>query len=131
MSVQNFFPWKVSYETGIEQIDEQHKMLVKYINELYDAALKSETSDITKTILKKLNDYVETHFRDEEKLMSVAKYEKLEEHKAEHTAFENKIKEYNEDISKGFPVTFQLLNFLREWLLDHILVTDKQYVPFV
>lgn len=131
MSEQKFFPWKSSYATGIEMVDFQHQKLVEYINELYDTALKSETSDKTRAVISKLFDYVDTHFRDEEELMKKAEYEKFEEHKKEHTAFENKLKEYNDDIIKGFPVTFQLLNFLREWLQDHILVTDQKYVPHI
>jgi len=126
-----FFPWKASYATGVDLVDFQHQKLVEYINELYNSALKSETSDNTKSVIVKLFNYVDTHFRDEEDLMRKANYKDYEAHIAEHASFENSLKEYQNDILKGFPVTFQLLNFLRKWLQDHILVTDTKYIPFM
>ncbi len=131
MSEQKFFPWKSSYATGIDMIDSQHQKLVDYINELYDTALKSETSDKTKEVIKKLYGYIDVHFRDEEEMMLKAKFADYEEHIKEHHSFEKRVTEYNEDITKGFPVTFQLLNFLRDWLQSHILETDRLYVPHV
>ncbi len=131
MSNQKFFPWKPTYATGIDLIDSQHQKLVEYINELYDTALKSETSNKTKSVIIKLFEYIDTHFRDEENMMQKANYASYSEHIKEHHTFEKKLKEYDDDFTKGFPVTFQLLNFLREWLQKHILETDQQYVPHV
>ena len=32
-----FLHWTSDLDTGIEQVDEQHKILVQYINEMHDA----------------------------------------------------------------------------------------------
>ena len=64
------FPWNCNFEVGIETIDRQHKQLVHLINKVALQASQGQSStDALQIVLQELNDYVEYHFRSEEKIM--------------------------------------------------------------
>lgn len=124
-----FFEWTKDFETGIAQIDKQHKRLVELLNELYAGSVKAGTEEKeVYDILMQLFDYAGEHFRDEEKLMEAGGYKEIDEHKAEHANFEAKIRNFKSDIKNGYPITFQLIGFLKDWLREHILGSDQKYV---
>ena len=70
--------WKDSLNVGIVEIDEQHKKLVGLINKLFEAMANGKSSEIMKSVLGELSNYVNTHFATEEKLMKQFGYEDYE-----------------------------------------------------
>jgi hemerythrin len=122
------FKWTDEYSVGIEEIDNQHKTLFDLINRLYFAALNREDATETVEILDTLLDYTRTHFALEEKLLESAGYADLAEHAQEHRRF---IEKLNSVVQKFMieekTVTFELINFLKHWLKEHILETDTAY----
>lgn len=126
-----FINWTNDYNTGFSKIDSQHMKLVGLINELQEAMKAGKAKDILARILKELTDYTVTHFSAEEKFMSQNKYISFLTHKKSHDDFVNKIKDYQSKVENGQSlISIDMLNFLKDWLLKHILVSDKQYVPF-
>jgi hemerythrin-like metal-binding protein len=118
--------WKDSFNTGYQRVDNQHKELVKLINELYDIQNKDGTNDSLRRVFKKLFDYTVNHFSMEEKLMKEYDYDNYIDHKEEHMKFITKIHELKEEFLTGNSmVQLNILNFLKEWLLTHIIGTDK------
>ncbi|MGE5604767.1 MAG: bacteriohemerythrin [Bacteroidota bacterium] len=120
------------YSVKIQKIDEQHQMLIKIINEVFEA----KTNDLGKMaiagVLKRMTDYAQIHFKDEEVLMAEHVYPELEEHRSAHQYFITKVADFN----RGFnldqdTLTEEMLNFLKNWLLKHIMETDKRYSPFL
>jgi hemerythrin len=131
MAEQEFMSWEKRYMLGIPVIDEQHHELVRLINTLYEACLSGETTDAFKTALKGAVDYVKVHFADEEKFQEQIKYPDVAAHKAEHTAFVQKVLETLRDFEKGstfVPNTF--VRFLKEWVLTHIAISDQKYADY-
>ena len=126
--VTNFFKWNTAFETGITIIDTQHKVIVKTLNELYDIIIEEDNSKIDNIIIELLN-YTDYHFNTEEKLFEKYKFPEETEHKLEHKNFIEKI---NEKLNKkkSDDLAMDLLEFLKDWLVDHILVTDQKYAIF-
>ncbi len=126
--MDNFIAWNSSYEVGIYSVDTQHKHLVDLTNRLYRACT-GEKQDLAKefqTVMKELVDYVMFHFKDEERIMQEVDYPNFKEHKQKHEQFIKEIlsavSEYTEG-QKFVPDNFAF--FLRDWLFNHILMTDK------
>lgn len=130
MTDKVFFAWSDAMSVGITEIDDQHKALVGILNRLFHAVVQRESNEITIEILDTLVDYTKAHFGLEEKLLQDAGYNPTEfaAHQHEHHAFIKKISEAaNKHLIEGKSVSFEIINFLKHWLQEHILVTDKKY----
>jgi len=118
--------------TGIEKIDSQHKKLVEWINLLDLAIINNFNKDTINMVFMELSNYCNYHFSMEEMLMEKSNYPGLEEHKITHLEFFRVLKENIRLFEKGDDSGLaQLMKYLNEWLTNHILVTDKEYIPFV
>lgn len=126
-----FVKWKDEYNTGITAIDDQHKRLVELINELYYNVYNTLPEKSIQEVLESLIEYTESHFWFEEDLMKKSAYPSFQIHKKEHDAFVVRIKEFSDKFEKKQPVTFQVVQFLKTWLTEHITGTDRGYIPFV
>jgi len=122
-------PWKEEYNLGIDSIDAQHKQLINIINTLAREIKSGITEqDLDKTIVN-MEKYVQEHFLFEEKFFTASLYEKTKEHIAEHHIFLEKTKEFRERALTGdVSLSLEMLGYLEEWFLHHVLVVDKQYV---
>lgn len=122
--------WGPSIETGIQIIDAQHKRLVEIINELNDAMVESRSDEMMAATMAELVDYTHTHFGTEMRLLSNHSYEQLQEHLREHKIFTDQIEMYRDRVDAGSrSVDTALMEYLREWLVNHIRVSDRAYVP--
>jgi hemerythrin len=119
-------PWTNNYSVYIEKIDSQHKILLGYLNRLYDSMLKSEGEAILKELFDGMKVYAFTHFRTEEQLMFSTGYPDYEEHKKQHQTFVEKLNglQFNYKIGDK-QVVIELTNFLKNWLINHISGSDK------
>jgi len=124
--------WAENMNTGIEKIDSQHKKLVEWINLLDLAIINNFNKDTINMVFMELSNYCNYHFSMEEMLMEKANYPGLEEHKIAHLEFFRVLKENIRVFEKGDDSALaQFMKYLNEWLTNHILVTDKEYIPFV
>lgn len=123
------FEFKEEYLIGIEYIDNQHKRLFELANEIYDVLNNeyiADKYDNAVVIVNELKDYTKKHFADEEKYMEEIKYKKIFTQKIQHEKFIEKLDNiniYNLD-GEHEQVLFDLLNFLIDWLVNHILECD-------
>ena len=121
-------PWKEKYSVRVKTIDDHHKVLVKYINELNNAMLYEKGRNEIATILKGLVDYTVFHFDYEEKMLEKNGYDDLINHKKIHVKFVNKIKELKSDFESGEKeLSKDVMDFLKAWLVEHIMGTDQKY----
>lgn len=119
--------WDSSFETGIPEIDDQHRHLVEIINTLSDGIGHATKKNLTDIILQ-LKEYAQFHFRAEEGIMEQNGYKDLEEHRDEHERFVDQILLFDLDIilaTEG--LAWDMLHFLRGWLTNHILSVDKKF----
>ena len=78
--------------------------------------------------LEDLERYTVLHFTEEETFMRSIGYPQIDAHVALHRRFVQKITEEKAKTEQGERTSWELLHFLRDWLVNHILVEDKRYV---
>jgi hemerythrin len=123
--------WNESLSVGVAEIDNQHQTLVSMINELSDAMKQGKGKDVVGKILNSLISYTVTHFQTEEKYFDLYRYPETAGHKKEHAAFVQNVSDFKDGFAKGkLSVTIELMNFLSDWLKNHIKGTDKKYSTF-
>lgn len=132
LSAQPYVEWKDEYSVGIESIDQQHRKLIGLINSLQTAVNYSAGADFEREALDELVDYTKTHFSYEESLMEDNDYPDFTTHRAEHELMiakvEETLREYQRDQDKAMQ---NAVDYLRDWLINHINGTDKQYSKYL
>lgn len=122
--------WNNSLATGIASIDAQHQQLVSYLNELYDAMNARKGTEVTGRILGQLVDYTARHFAHEEQFFATTGYPDSAAHIKEHNDLKQKVGEFGKAFAAGTAsINADLMNFLRSWLMTHIMQSDKKYAP--
>ena len=123
--------WNDSFSVQIEEIDDQHQMLVSMINDLHEAMIRRQGDQILADIIEGLIEYTVTHFKTEEKYFHQYGYADTREHLKEHAAFVQAVSEFKQGLDAGkLFLSIEVLNYLSNWLQNHIKKTDMQYVPF-
>lgn len=123
--------WTPNYEIGIEVIDNQHRRIVEYINEVYAVREKHEPGDRLAEVLFDLVDYTMSHFAFEEALMDEAGYLDIALHRLTHDTFTRQIQTFKKRFEGGEDIAEDLANMLRRWLLEHIVTDDVGYCEVV
>ena len=132
IAAKDYLQWKDEYSVGIESIDQQHKKLINLINQLQTAVKYSTGEEFEREALNELVDYTKTHFSYEEGVLEQNAYPDFEAHKAQHEKMISKVEEVLAEYEKDSDTAMtNALNFLSEWLINHINGTDKQYSHFL
>ena len=122
--------WSSKYSVGVQSMDNQHTVLFGILNDLHEAMMKGQAQKTAGSLLSKLVDYTREHFTAEEGLMAASGYAGLAQHRALHCALTRQVDEYAARYSRGESTLGpKLLNFLRDWLSNHIQNKDKKYGP--
>lgn len=128
MSDEKKLEWNEKYSVDVVEIDEQHRQLFVIINQIIDAIGQNLTEENLTKIINSLLEYKKRHFETEEKYFKEFNYEGAEEHIAEHKKFSEKIGEFQKKYSYDtLTLTFRLVDFLEDWLIDHLMNVDQKY----
>jgi hemerythrin len=124
------FEMKDEYLTGIKLIDDEHRELFHIAQEAYEVLTDEfipDKYDNIVTIINKLRDYTKKHFADEEEYMESIHYKRMFTQKIEHTAFVEKLDaiDLNDADENQSDTLINMLEFLGNWLVHHILENDK------
>ena len=124
-----FVEWSEEFSVGIEAIDRDHRRLLELLNELHDAVETGGGREILGKVLDGLILYVSYHFAHEERLLLRVNYPGYERHRRKHLSFTDTVKEVHEGFQSGASDALprQVLEFLKNWLYDHILGSDRAY----
>lgn len=125
-----FLEWTRDLESGIPVIDDQHKRIVAFINELNDA-LTTGNAEETNHVMEGLLNYTVTHFEFEEELQEKAGYPFLKAHRRIHEIFMKRVATIRERSAHGEDIAPELLKLLKGWLASHIKGEDRDYVESV
>ena len=120
------------YLTGVELVDEEHKELFRIIGQVHEAVAddyKTDKYDDIIRLVEELRTYTKFHFKDEEEYLESVQYEGLEAQKVAHEMFVARLDEIdlNEIDAHQEEVLEELMAFLTEWLVNHILHMDKKF----
>lgn len=122
--------WTPDLNTGIEVIDEQHKRIVDFINQLEFAQLAKNT-ELIKEVINDCVDYTLSHFAFEESLQEEVGYQYCKPHKKVHELFTRRVMEYQQRLQLGDDIGEELHQLLSRWLINHIKRDDADYVSAV
>jgi len=120
--------WNDKFSVEIEEFDSQHKRLITLVNELHEAMMKGKAEDSLHRVLHELVGYTKTHFAAEERFMQTHRFGGYLAHKAEHDKLTKQVVDFQREFREGkIALSISLLNFLKTWLTEHIMGTDKKY----
>lgn len=124
--------WTNDLSVGVAKIDEQHKALVALINELNSAMRQRRSEEVLAGVLDRLKQYTVKHFATEEEFFDRYGYAEAPAHKKAHRDLVEKVLAFEQELKSGrAKVTMEIMRFLKEWLVGHIMGTDKRYGPFL
>jgi hemerythrin-like metal-binding protein len=126
-----YMEWSNKLSVGVDSIDTQHKKLVSMINELFDAMKAGRGKEKMEKTLDGLIIYTASHFSYEENLFAKTAYPDAAKHKKEHDDLTKKVLDIQKRMKSGvsFALSMEVLEFLKGWLVNHILGSDKKYGP--
>lgn len=117
--------WGEEYEIGIRVIDMEHRQLVNMLNQLAERE-DGERTSVLFNVLNGLIEYTRSHFIVEEELMRAYGYPHFEEHQRAHESFCDHVTNMTATLDETDGVIVNLYLYLRDWLIQHILETDRK-----
>jgi hemerythrin len=125
--------WSDALSVGVEQIDNEHKKLVGLLNELHRALEANTGHGALGGVLDGLYQYTCYHFAHEEELSQRVDYPGREKHDWQHKALTTKVLEIYTDFQNGTGTVRpeEVLEFLKNWLSQHIMVSDKDLGTYI
>lgn len=125
--------WSDDLSYGVQGMDDDHKVMISLVNHMHSLATDEKDGFDARLLLAKLAEYAIQHFRREELVMETCKYPGMDEHVEHHHNLEMQVFELlkNKDEKLNAQETEELLQFLSNWLYDHISTVDQTMTPFV
>ncbi|HWI39994.1 MAG TPA: bacteriohemerythrin [Verrucomicrobiae bacterium] len=126
--------WRKDLETGVGQIDDQHRELFKRFNGLLDACNQGKGKDEVIKVLLFLDDYIRSHFAAEEELQRKIGYPSYESHRAQHAQFKDELAKLEKDFAENggtMPLVIKMNQLVVSWLMEHIIKRDMDLAKFV
>ena len=125
--------WSDEFATGIDIIDEQHKQLFEYFDQIQEMLGNKDIEQLP-YVVQGLVDYAISHNSFEESLMRSAGYPVLDAHHQVHESFRQRALNYKSRLEKGenpLIIAREARTDIGLWLMNHIRCEDKHYVPYV
>lgn len=126
------FNWSDKFSVHVDEMDQQHKVLVNLINYFYEARQLNRDQEVLGKVLEELVKYAEMHFDSEEKLMKAFHYPEYTAHQAEHHSLLQKVLNMRERLRNGDKyILTDVAILMNDWLTEHLLTQDKKYGAFI
>jgi hemerythrin-like metal-binding protein len=116
--------WRKEFETGIPDVDYEHRQLVELINRLHEHLIGGANPARVNEFLGEVFARIAAHFALEESIMRKHGYDEYEAHKAEHERLLDEIRDIMEDSSSEF--TQSLSTVVRDWFVNHFKSKDAR-----
>ena len=123
------FQWTPKLDTGVEAMNEEHKVLLQTMNSLYRLNAERGKKENLLKMITQLRFLAQKHFFDEEEYLRKINYAEINLHKGIHRAL---LKKYDDSMNKFISSPEQLLSreffdFLEVWIASHIEKVDTKY----
>ena len=90
--------------------------------------MKGQGEDVLHRVFHELVSYTQTHFAAEERFMLSHRFGGFLSHKAEHERLTKQVVDFQREFRAGkIALSISLMDFLKSWLAEHIMGTDKKY----
>jgi len=132
LQLAKMLEWDDSFLTGIALFDQQHRQLCDMVNELYISMQQKRSKEMTGAILDKLIAYTATHFAAEEAAFAKTNFPEDAEHRKHHAKLVEQALDLQSKFNSGEAVLTQsVIEFLQDWLINHIKGVDKRYGAYL
>ena len=124
--------WKHEYECGNAIIDEQHRLLLAYSNQLLNAIFDNLPKETISGLIHQLLNHVQQHFDDEENILSTLGYVQTEEHAEIHRQLVEKAVGLAERFEQNKLDFAEIFSFLaNDVVIEHMQNEDMKFFPFL
>ena len=119
--------WKDEFSVGVPDVDYEHQKLIGIINELHDAMSSGSGNVTVMDFLGEIYAHVSAHFALEEKIMRDRKYDEYAEHKAEHEALLDQLRDIMDDYEENAYFSDEAFSSaVEKWFTDHFRTRDAR-----
>lgn len=131
-AVGEMFNWSKDYTVLVGDMDAQHEKIFDLMRKLYEVKNSGGNRDSQKLAFIALKDYTKEHFDNEEEMMRRHNYPELPDQEMKHRKLLDRLSTFLDTFSAGqSEIDYELLSFLKGWLIKHIAGTDKKYGPYM
>lgn len=132
MAAIQFIVWHDDLSVGQAELDNHHQRMFAIINSLYDAVVAGAPREEINRIIGEVDDYARVHFAAEEDALSSVGYPRLPDQRQAHLVFTRKLAElHGMPLAPYRDLAQEILHFLKEWWLHHIVHMDKAFAPYL
>lgn len=120
--------WRKEFETGISDVDHEHRELVDLLNNLHQELGNDAPADTIAEFLGEVFARISAHFALEESIMRKHAYDQYEDHKSDHEKLLDDIRDIMDDFDTGKYMAYDeaLANAVRDWFVDHFKTRDAR-----
>jgi hemerythrin len=116
--------WRKEFETGVADVDHEHRELVDLINQLHEQVTAGASSDRIQDFLGEVFAKIAAHFALEESIMRKHAYDEYEAHKAEHEKLLDEIRDIMDGATADYGTA--LSETVRDWFVNHFKSKDAR-----
>lgn len=125
--MKEYIEWKQNYSVNNDEIDSHHRKIIQLINALYE----SDNEQTIHVVVEELKQYLDYHFKAEDRIMEEYKYPQIEYHRLEHEGFASQVTKMSNYEAESKLKSGMIVNFLNYWLIKHILDSDKTLFKYI
>lgn len=126
-----YLAWSDDLNTGIPELDAQHRVMLDHVNQLHSAAAADDIPALL-TSMDALIQCLRDHFSFEEKVLGMIEFSGLEAHRTTHEGIIAQLGEYKTRMeTASAPEAQELVDVLGPWVVDHIRHDDLDFGPTV
>ncbi|HKZ95833.1 MAG TPA: bacteriohemerythrin [Hyphomicrobiaceae bacterium] len=120
--------WRKEFETGIAEVDHEHRELVDLINGLHAEIKKGGTHENVAAFLGEVFARIAAHFALEETVMRKHRYDEYAEHKADHERLLDELRDIMDQHEEGHfdDASQALATTVRDWFVNHFKTRDAR-----
>ena len=120
--------WREEFETGVAEVDHEHKELVGLINELHDVVESGVGKDQVADFLGEVFARISAHFALEETVMRKHAYDEYDAHKADHEKLLDDLRDIMDthEESDRYDYRTALSEAVRDWFVNHFKTKDAR-----
>ena len=116
--------WRKEFETGIPDVDHEHRELVNLINGLHEHIASGADPARVEEFLGEVFARIAAHFALEESIMRKHAYDEYDAHKAEHEKLLDEIRDIMDGATAGYANS--LSTVVRDWFVNHFKSKDAR-----
>lgn len=123
----NLLEWRPEFSTGIKSVDHEHQELIDLINDTLESIRAHDSADNIQASLSEIYVHISSHFALEERIMRQRKYDRYQQHKADHEKLLDDIRDIMDyHIDHGEFDEQYLADRLSDWFAKHFRTEDAR-----